>query len=156
MTYILTKIKIFALISNKVYIAYMEITYNLNELSDVATSILKNTKSKTLLFYATMGTGKTTLIKELAHQLGCKISSSPTFSLVNEYETNENDILYHFDFYRVEDENEAYDIGIEEYLYNNKWAFIEWPENIENLLPLDAQVITIKTNDNNSRTLNLK
>jgi len=134
----------------------MEITYSLKDLPTVASSILKNSKSKTLLFYATMGTGKTTLIKELAHQLGCSISSSPTFSLVNEYETSENEILYHFDFYRIEDENEAYDIGLEEYLYDNKWSFIEWPENVENLLPLDAQVITIKTNTDDTRTVCLK
>jgi len=134
----------------------MEITYSLKDLPIVASSILKNSKSKTLLFYATMGTGKTTLIKELAQQLGCSISSSPTFSLVNEYETSENEILYHFDFYRIEDENEAYDIGLEEYLYDNKWSFIEWPENVENLLPLDAQVITIKTNTDDTRTVCLK
>jgi tRNA threonylcarbamoyladenosine biosynthesis protein TsaE len=134
----------------------MEITYNLHDLSAVAKEVIANTKSKTLLVYATMGTGKTTLIKEIAKQLGCNISSSPTFALVNEYETESNDILYHFDFYRIEDENEAYDIGIEEYLYNNHWAFIEWPENVENLLPLDAQVVTIKTNEDNSRTLFLK
>lgn len=134
----------------------MEITYNLNDLSSVATKIISNTKSKTILFYASMGTGKTTLIKEIAKQLGCKISSSPTFALVNEYETEQADILYHFDFYRIEDENEAYDIGIEEYLYSNAWAFIEWPENVENLLPLDAQVITINTNEDDSRTLILK
>ncbi|MGY5351162.1 tRNA (adenosine(37)-N6)-threonylcarbamoyltransferase complex ATPase subunit type 1 TsaE [Wenyingzhuangia sp. IMCC45533] len=134
----------------------MEITYSINELPKVAAKIIEHSKSKTLLFYASMGTGKTTLIKEIAKQLGCTISSSPTFSLVNEYETKGNEILYHFDFYRVEDENEAYDMGIEEYLYNNRWSFIEWPENIENLLPLDAQVITIETNEDNSRTLLLK
>ncbi|NIJ46037.1 tRNA threonylcarbamoyladenosine biosynthesis protein TsaE [Wenyingzhuangia heitensis] len=134
----------------------MEITYSLNNLPAVAKQIIEHTKSKTILFYATMGTGKTTLIKELASQLGCNISSSPTFALVNEYETAQNQILYHFDFYRIEDENEAYDMGIEEYLYNNQWAFIEWPENVENLLPLDAQVITIKTNSDNTRTLCLK
>ncbi|MGY5356011.1 tRNA (adenosine(37)-N6)-threonylcarbamoyltransferase complex ATPase subunit type 1 TsaE [Wenyingzhuangia sp. IMCC45467] len=134
----------------------MEITYKLDDLSTVATTIITNTKSKTILFYATMGTGKTTLIKEIASQLGCNISSSPTFSLVNEYETEKDGILYHFDFYRIQDENEAYDIGIEEYLYNNSWAFIEWPENVENLLPLDAQVITINTNKDQTRTLVLK
>ena len=134
----------------------MEITYTLENISTVANTILTQTKSKTLLFYATMGTGKTTLIKELAHQLGCSISSSPTFALVNEYETDQNEILYHFDFYRITDENEAYDIGFEDYLYNNSWSFIEWPENIENLLPLDAQVITIKVNKDGSRSLLLK
>lgn len=134
----------------------MTITYSLYDLQNVAQTILDKTKSKTLLFYADMGTGKTTLIKEIANLLGCKISSSPTFALVNEYETHKNDILYHFDFYRIEDENEAYDIGIEEYLYNNQWSFVEWPENVENLLPLDAQVITITTNKDNTRTLCIK
>lgn len=134
----------------------MEISYSLTNISEVASAIIKNSKSKTILFYASMGTGKTTLIKEIAKQLGCNISSSPTFALVNEYETIDHEILYHFDFYRIEDENEAYDIGIEEYLYNKSWAFIEWPENIENLLPLDSQVITIKINEDNSRTLYLK
>lgn len=134
----------------------MEITYSLDNLPVVASQILEHTKSKILLFYATMGTGKTTLIKELANQLGCNISSSPTFSLVNEYETPEQEILYHFDFYRIDNDEEAYDIGIEEYFYNNQWCFVEWPENIENLLPLDAQVISIKTNSDDTRTLCLK
>ena len=76
-----------------------------------------------------MGAGKTTLIKELAKELGVKsTSSSPTFSLVNEYETHTNDVLYHFDLYRINDELEAYDMGIDEYFYSDKWCFIEWPE----------------------------
>lgn len=135
---------------------YMTIHYGLNQISETASYVLKNSKSKTILFYAEMGTGKTTLIKEMALQLGCKISSSPTFALVNEYETETNGVLFHFDFYRVEDENEAYDIGFEEYIAQNIWSFIEWPQNIENLLPLDAQVITITTNKDNTRTLELK
>lgn len=133
----------------------MKITYSLDDLPTVAQQILEKSKSKTLLFYASMGTGKTTLIKELAKQLGCNVSSSPTFSLVNEYENAKNEILYHFDFYRVEDEEEAYDIGIEEYFDNNAWCFVEWPENVENLLPLDAQVIQIKVDSNATRTLTL-
>ncbi|MGY6650494.1 tRNA (adenosine(37)-N6)-threonylcarbamoyltransferase complex ATPase subunit type 1 TsaE [Wenyingzhuangia sp. IMCC45574] len=134
----------------------MQINYSLNDLPKVAKQILEQTKNKTILFYATMGTGKTTLIKELASQLGCHISSSPTFALVNEYETTSCEILYHFDFYRIEDEEEAYDIGIEEYFANNTWCFVEWPENVENLLPLDAQVIEIKVNSDTTRTLTLK
>ncbi len=134
----------------------MEITYSLDNLADIATQVLQKSKSKIVLFYAEMGTGKTTLIKELANQLGSNISSSPTFSIVNEYETKQHDILYHFDFYRIEDENEAYDIGVEDYLHGNNWCFVEWPENVENLLPLDAQVITITTNVDETRTLCLK
>lgn len=134
----------------------MQLTYTLNNLPEIAKTIIDKTKSKTVLFYAAMGTGKTTLIKEIAKQLGCEISSSPTFALVNEYDIKNNDVLYHFDFYRIEDENEAYDMGIEDYLYDNKWSLIEWPENVENLVPLDAQVIVIETNSDNSRTLFLK
>jgi len=134
----------------------MQVTYTLKQLPKIAQQIIQKTKSKNILFYADMGTGKTTLIKELALQLGCAISSSPTFSLVNEYDTKTNEILYHFDFYRVKNEEEAYDIGFEEYLCQNAWVFIEWPENIENLLPLDAQVITINTNEDNTRTLTLQ
>ncbi|MEN8805208.1 MAG: tRNA (adenosine(37)-N6)-threonylcarbamoyltransferase complex ATPase subunit type 1 TsaE [Wenyingzhuangia sp.] len=133
----------------------MEISYGLNDLAEIAEAIITNTKSKTILFYAAMGTGKTTLIKEISRQLGCNISSSPTFALVNEYETTNDEILYHFDFYRIENEIEAYDIGIEEYLDNNSWAFIEWPEHVENILPKDAQVVTITTNEDNSRTLTM-
>lgn len=133
----------------------MKLTYSLDDLPSIAQQILETTKSKTLLFYASMGTGKTTLIKELANQLGCSVSSSPTFSLVNEYENAENEIVYHFDFYRVESEEEAYDIGIEEYFDNNAWCFVEWPENVENLLPLDAQVIQIKVESDTTRTLTL-
>ncbi|MDB4297201.1 tRNA (adenosine(37)-N6)-threonylcarbamoyltransferase complex ATPase subunit type 1 TsaE [Flavobacteriaceae bacterium] len=133
----------------------MEIRYSLDNLQTVAQHIIEHSKNKVVLFYATMGTGKTTLIKEIAAILGCNISSSPTFSLVNEYETKENDILYHFDFYRVENEDEAYDIGLEDYLDNDRWCFIEWPENVENLLPLNAQVVKISINEDNTRTLEL-
>lgn len=133
----------------------IEINYSLNDLTFVSQQILTQTKSKVILFYASMGTGKTTLIKELAKQLGSNISSSPTFSLVNEYETDQNEILFHFDFYRIENEEEALDIGIEDYFYNDQWCFVEWPENVENLLPLDAQVIKIVIDKDNTRTLHL-
>ncbi|WP_010134049.1 tRNA (adenosine(37)-N6)-threonylcarbamoyltransferase complex ATPase subunit type 1 TsaE [Ochrovirga pacifica] len=131
----------------------MEITYTIEDLPKVAKQLLQTSKSKILLFYATMGTGKTTLIKELAFQLGCTISSSPTFALVNEYEANNQELIYHFDFYRIESDEEAYDIGIEEYFDKDAWCFVEWPENVENLLPLNAQGISIKINQDQSRTL---
>ena len=84
------------------------------------------------------------------------VASSPTFSLVNEYHTNNTEIVYHFDFYRIEDENEAYDIGIEDYFYSDAWCFIEWPQNIQNLLPLESTEIHISVLENGQRNIQLK
>lgn len=123
----------------------MELSYTLKEISKIATAVLKASPSKTVLFYGNMGAGKTTLIKELVHQLGSKDQvSSPTFSLVNEYRGKE-DLIYHFDFYRIEQEEEAYDIGFEEYLDSEHWKFIEWPEKIAGLLPDSFTKITLET-----------
>ena len=129
----------------------------LKDLEAVATYILQTADTKTLLFYGDMGVGKTTLIKELAKQLGSQDqSSSPTFSLVNEYRTNENEPLYHFDFYRINDETEALDMGVEEYLYSDHWCFIEWPEKVKNLLPLNAVAIHLTKNPDGSRAITIK
>jgi len=134
----------------------MKITYQLAELPIVAKRVLENSSSRILLFYGAMGSGKTTLIKELAKQLGVKsVTSSPTFSLVNEYHSEEGQLLFHFDFYRIEKEEEAYDMGIEEYFDQNAWCFVEWPENVENLLPLESVVIHLTINQDNSRTLQI-
>jgi len=103
-----------------------------------------------------MGVGKTSLIKEICKQLGVLDTiSSPTFSLVNEYQTKSNEKVYHFDFYRIEDEEEALDMGIDDYFYNNEWCLIEWPENIENLLPLDAVRIQLTILENGQRNIQL-
>lgn len=121
-----------------------KIKYSLEELPEVAKNIIANSKSKTLLFYGKMGVGKTTLIKEIVRQLGSEDTvTSPTFSLVNEY-ASPNGPLYHFDFYRIEDESEALDIGVEEYFDSGHWVFVEWPEMIEHLLPLKFQAIKIE------------
>ena len=131
--------------------------YTLKELTSVAEDILKNAKHKIILFNGEMGVGKTTLIKELCKVLGVTdIASSPTFSLVNEYETKEKEIVYHFDFYRINDENEAYDMGVEEYLYSNNWCLIEWPENVKNLLPLETVTVNIKALNNGQRNIQIK
>ena len=135
----------------------MEINYSLDDLSSTAKKILENAKHKIFLFYGEMGMGKTTLIKELTKQLGVKEeASSPTFSIVNEYISNKEETVYHFDFYRINNEEEAYDIGLEEYLYNDAWCFIEWPSILENLLPLNCVKLTITKNDNNSRIIQLE
>jgi tRNA threonylcarbamoyladenosine biosynthesis protein TsaE len=135
----------------------MNKNYSLENLSEVATELISSAKNKTLLFYGQMGVGKTTLIKEICKQLGVLDTiSSPTFSLVNEYETSKIEKVYHFDFYRIAQEEEALDIGIEEYFDNNDWCLIEWPENIENLLPLDAEEIHLSILENQNRNIQIK
>lgn len=130
--------------------------YSLNDLASIAEEVIAKAKYKTLLFRGEMGVGKTTLIKEICNELEVQDRvSSPTFSLVNEYHTATNAIVYHFDFYRITQEEEALDMGIEEYLYQNDWCLIEWPENIENLLPLEAVQIHITILENGQRTIQL-
>ena len=135
----------------------MNKNYNINQVPNIAKEIISSVKHKILLFYGEMGTGKTTLIKEIVKQLGVDdIANSPTFSIVNEYLSRKGETIYHFDFYRIEGEEEVYDIGIEEYFYNNAWCFIEWPEKVENLLPLDAVSIYITINNNGTRNIQTK
>lgn len=131
----------------------MNLTYKLSEIDTVAGQILAHAKSKTLLFYGEMGAGKTTLIKALVKKLGADdMASSPTFSLVNEYAT-ENGTVHHFDFYRIEDETEALDMGIEEYLHSTAYNFIEWPQKIENFIEKDHQKVSISILDEEVRML---
>ncbi|WP_339658574.1 tRNA (adenosine(37)-N6)-threonylcarbamoyltransferase complex ATPase subunit type 1 TsaE [uncultured Polaribacter sp.] len=135
----------------------MNKNYSLENLSEVASEVIASVENKTLLFYGQMGVGKTTLIKEICKQLGVLDTiSSPTFSLVNEYQTSKKEKVFHFDFYRITDEEEALDMGIEDYLYNNDWCLIEWPENIENLLPLDAVEIHLSLLNDEERNIQLK
>lgn len=133
----------------------MTYTYTLQELTTTASAIIANTSSKTLLFYGQMGMGKTTLIKELCLQLGVQdVISSPTFSLVNEYQATDCKV-YHFDFYRINDEEELYQIGFEDYLDQDAWIFIEWPEKIPHFIPEQATAITITSDTRTTRTLSM-
>ncbi|REE81708.1 tRNA threonylcarbamoyladenosine biosynthesis protein TsaE [Lutibacter oceani] len=128
--------------------------YTLQQLPEIAKEVINYSKHKVLLFYGEMGVGKTTLIKEIVKQLGVLDNvSSPTFSLVNEYCTTENKKIFHFDFYRIENEEEALDMGIEEYFYSNNWCLVEWPNKVENLVPLKSVNITITQNSNQLRTI---
>jgi tRNA threonylcarbamoyladenosine biosynthesis protein TsaE len=108
----------------------------LNDLPIVAKAIIQLSDThKLVAFYGQMGAGKTTLIKQICYQLGViQEVSSPTFALVNEYETSTQQIVYHFDFYRIKNLEEVYDIGYEDYFYSNNICLMEWPENIEPLL----------------------
>ncbi len=131
----------------------MEFEYRLSNIDEAIEFILRHAKSKTILFYGEMGAGKTTLIKNLVKTLNIEDRvASPTFSLVNEYRS-ENEQIFHFDFYRIEDENEAYDIGFEDYLDQNGWKFIEWPQKIKNLIPIDHQKLELKKKDFETRVL---
>ena len=98
---------------------------------------------KVFAFYGTMGAGKTTFIKAVCEVLGVKdVITSPTFAIVNEYESD-NGPIFHFDFYRIKKLEEVYDMGYEDYFYSGSLCFIEWPELIEDLLPEDAVRVTI-------------
>ncbi len=134
----------------------METTFSLDKINDVAKKILEQNLNKVILFYGEMGAGKTTLIKKLTKELGVfGATSSPTFSLVNEYHTIDNQVIYHFDFYRLNSEIEALDMGIDEYLYSGNWCFIEWAEKIPNLVPETHSVISISLLSDGRRSLKL-
>lgn len=107
-----------------------------------------------IVFEGDMGAGKTTFIKEICFALGVKdVVSSPTFSIVNEYLGSNNQPVYHFDFYRIKNLQEAYDIGYEEYFYSSSICLIEWPEKIEDLLPLQYIKVSIKALSENQRKI---
>ena len=108
-------------------------------------------------FYGKMGAGKTTFIKALCKLLGVEDEvNSPTFAIINEYRSETTaELIYHFDFYRIKKLEEVYDLGYEDYFYCGALCFIEWPELVEELLPLDAKKVTITENTDGSRTISI-
>jgi len=131
--------------------------FQLDEINEVANEVLKNAPGKVLCLYGDMGVGKTTLVKALVKELGAvDVANSPTFGLVNEYsDENDNPLAYHFDFYRLNDEMEALDMGFEDYLNSDAWLFIEWPENISSLLPEDAVRVFLHFIEETTRSIEL-
>jgi tRNA threonylcarbamoyladenosine biosynthesis protein TsaE len=132
----------------------LQISSSFSQIPNSASEIIKFAEdSRIFLFYGDMGAGKTTLIKALCERLGTtETVTSPTFSIVNEYEGNDERI-YHFDFYRLKNETEALDMGYEEYFYSGAYCFIEWPEKIPNLLPDHYISIKISVEDDNLRQI---
>lgn len=134
----------------------MNIVFSLDQIQEVAKQILAQNPKKIILFNGEMGVGKTTLIKQLCKSLGVEdATSSPTFSLVNEYYTFNNQIVYHFDFYRLNKETEALDMGVDDYLYSGNWCFIEWSEKIASLIPEEHSTVTISLLSDGKRELEL-
>jgi tRNA threonylcarbamoyladenosine biosynthesis protein TsaE len=127
----------------------------LNDLRRVAEDVVNAAGQVNVwLFHGEMGAGKTTLIKMIGKVLGVDDSiTSPTFSIVNEYQINDKKKVFHFDFYRIKNEDEAYDIGIEEYFYSGHYCFVEWPEKIPGILPERRADINITIEDNTRRTI---
>ena len=113
-------------------------------------------QSNIFAFYGKMGAGKTTFIKAICKALGVKdIVNSPTFTIINEYKSAKGFPIYHFDFYRINKIQEAYDIGVEDYFGGNGLCLIEWPEKIAEILPEDCIKVTITTNEDLSRTVEI-
>ncbi|RPG35790.1 MAG: tRNA (adenosine(37)-N6)-threonylcarbamoyltransferase complex ATPase subunit type 1 TsaE [Muricauda sp. TMED12] len=135
----------------------MKRNFQLDEINEVANEVLKNAPGKVLCLYGDMGVGKTTLVKALVKELGAvDMANSPTFGLVNEYsDENDNPLAYHFDFYRLNDEMEALDMGFEDYLNSDAWLFIEWPEKISSLLPEDAVRVFLNFIEETTRSIEL-
>lgn len=132
----------------------MELSYSLVEIATVAKTILSEVTCKVILFEGEMGAGKTTLIKALAKQLGItEITGSPTYGFVNVYEGENGEIINHFDFYRMESDEEAFDMGIEEYFYDDCWNFIEWPSKALAVIPEKRILVKIEKVAENERKL---
>lgn len=131
---------------------------SIDKLPDAAKQLLEfaaKSETKVLLFYGEMGAGKTTLIKAFCANLGVEDAvSSPTFSIVNEY-NYPGGVIYHFDFYRLKNQFEALDLGLEEYLYSNSYCLIEWPEKIPDLLPENYLEILLEVQPDQHRKLTI-
>jgi tRNA threonylcarbamoyladenosine biosynthesis protein TsaE len=129
---------------------------NLSDLDLISKSMLdNNSSSKKWVFFGDMGVGKTTLIKSLCKHLKVKdVVKSPTFSIVNEYISVDNEIVYHFDFYRLKNESEAYDLGYEAYFFSDYYCFVEWPSKIESISPDNFLKVEI-INENGVRIINV-
>ena len=130
----------------------------LDNIREAAKQFIANIGDSTVFaFYGNMGAGKTTFVKAVCEELGVvDVITSPTFSIVNEYRSEQTgELIYHFDFYRVKKIEEVYDMGFEDYFYSGALCFIEWPELCEEVLPDDTVKVSIKEEPDGSRTITL-
>ena len=127
------------------------VSHSTDDLSSIAEQIVLDSQSnKVIAFVGELGAGKTTLIGNICHYLGVnEYLGSPTFSLVNEYELKNNSGIFHFDCFRINNDEEMLDIGWDDYLQQNNWILVEWPEKIKNLLPEHFLLVNIKVDGNN-------
>ena len=126
--------------------------YILDNINEVSFNILNLNNSKKFAIYGDLGSGKTTLVKHFCEQLNVIDEVvSPTFTFVNEYITKNNMKIFHFDFYRIEKQEEIYNIGCLDYFYSSYFCFVEWPEKIEKFIPLDFTKIYLKLNGNDRK-----
>ncbi len=135
----------------------MEVIFKLENIHDAAEKLIAITASnRVIAFHGEMGAGKTTFIHALGEAMGVKdIISSPTFSIINEYSTQEGSSIYHMDLYRLKDENEAMNAGVEDCLYSGKICLVEWPEKAPGIFPADTLHVHITMVDSNTRKLNI-
>lgn len=134
----------------------MNITINtLEEIKEAAMTFIHNMGTNTVFaFYGGMGVGKTTFTKAVCECLGVEdVINSPTFAIVNEYQSGNGQSIYHFDFYRIKKLEEVYDMGYEDYFYSGALCFIEWPELIEDLLPEHTVKVYLEEQADGSRTI---
>lgn len=130
---------------------------SLDKINETAKAFINAMGDNTVFaFHGEMGAGKTTFIKAVCETLGVDdVINSPTFAIVNEYRSASGELIYHFDFYRINKIEEAYDFGYEDYFYSGSLCFIEWPERVESLLPADAVNVRITINPDDSRTVRI-
>jgi tRNA threonylcarbamoyladenosine biosynthesis protein TsaE len=128
---------------------------SLSEINTVAEKFIEaHPADRLFAFYGKMGSGKTTFIKALCEKLQViDYVTSPTFALINVYETEQSDEIYHFDFYRIKSLEELFDLGYEEYFFSDKYCFVEWPELIEPLLPSNTVRVAIAETENGVRII---
>lgn len=131
---------------------------SLEEINAVAKEFLSLVGDKNIFaLYGAMGVGKTTFVKAICDEMGVEDTiNSPTFSIVNEYHTANDEVIYHFDFYRIEDVKEAYDFGYEDYFYSKAKCFIEWPERIDSILPNNVVEVFFKEEKDGSRSITIR
>lgn len=131
---------------------------SLDQIHQTARQFIQAMDGKTIFaFYGSMGAGKTSFIKAICEELGVTdIITSPTFAIVNEYALPDGDSVYHFDFYRINKTEEAFDLGYEEYFYSGRYCFIEWPEKIESLLPEDSTMVKIEEMEDGKRVISIE